>query len=268
MLLKLIKRTVVIVTINIFLVACQSTKEANSNAAVSAQPFDKQNVSNIINSTPKLNLDEDDWGTDIAYLDSVYYSIASQMAALATNPKYFTMPITLTKEMYDVNHQRFYMVLDSRWLKSVGAINSDLEVSVLSTNNMWNSHISRNMELATYNRNILSAIALAGVKNNKPTKKQKKLKSGPNLGAVANQYSVLSGSTKFSKDKAKNLDYLYGFLSLHKNTNAKAFNPDDYFGRVRQKTQQAVFYMDVAGDVAKSWVGKTVEALLEKIELL
>lgn len=158
---------------------CQSTAERTQLNIVNAVPFNRLNAEHIIVTTSRTDLHEEPLQGNREYLDQVYFTTALQMAQLAGDPQFMSMPITLTPELYNGDAGGFFIALDTPWLVSKGALNhEEMEVAVLSTNNLWNSHTSKTMDLAAYNRMIANAIALAGIANPEKTDKQQQLEIG------------------------------------------------------------------------------------------
>lgn len=237
---------------------CVTPFEATRQASLTAIELNSSTAGSLIDTSPQIDLKERVMESNTQYLDHVYYSIAHQMATLATSGQYYKLPITFTDKMYNSDKQGFYVVLDSRWLKSVGAIGG-IYPAVLSTNNAWNSQTSKVMSLATYNRTILNGIAVSNISNSSLTNKQRHLLTAPYLAGEYELYTHKATKTKFVASKEENLDYLELFLSLDTKIAGGRFVPSDYFGVNPRETKRAVFFVKASIDEAKAMIGHTGE---------
>lgn len=158
------KQKMIILLAALSLTACKSTYDVNREAALAAKPITNAVVQDIIDNTTPINIEEDQFQGEQEYVDQALYSAARQIIDLQMEPRYLSLEVTLTPEMYNGDWNAFAVALDSQWLLEKGAIDKPLEdFAILSTNNLYNSHTSDHITYGKYNRQILRGMAVAAI---------------------------------------------------------------------------------------------------------
>ncbi|OOF23370.1 hypothetical protein BZJ17_03620 [Salinivibrio sp. IB574] len=158
------KYKTLILLASLSLTACKSTYQEQREAALASRPMTVETVQEIIDTTTHVNVQEDAFQGKGQYLDQALYSAAKQIIELQLEPRYLSLEFKLTPEMYYGDWGGFVVALDSPWLLEKGAIEQPLEeIAVLSTNNLYNSHISDDISFSKYNRQILRGVAVAAI---------------------------------------------------------------------------------------------------------
>lgn len=263
------KYKVMIMLAALSLTACKSTYEEHREVALAAQPVTNAVVQDIIDNTTPINLEEDQFQGEQQYVDQALYSAARQIIDLQMEPRYLSLEVTLTPEMYNGDWGRFVVALDSQWLLEKGAIDIPLdELAILSTNNLYNSHTSDDIHFSKYNRQILRGMAVAAIDTpiSDLYTKTRGMRGGKNPFTDKQKNLTWLDFMGFTDDVEKNV-YLMSSLITEHNYNGQhvgfshhnarpKFDPVKFVRKNYADTKRAATLIKADAEQAREMIGK------------
>ena len=229
------------------LTGCQTVSERTHEALAKAIPLNETNAQALIDSHTLIDVGEDDLSGRIEYVDQVNISIARQVLELTTNPVPMRYTFKLSAGLYDADAGGFMIPLDTAWLLKQEAITKSQaeRIAVVSSNNLFDSNISHDMELASFNQQIFKGIALSQF-SGEQTELQR------NFQVHALDYKLFIND--YSDNAIKNL---INFNRLVFGNRHVLFEPYERFrqGRSPKNTWRAAFYLPRTKEQAEAMLG-------------